>query len=135
MSDTTTDPYALARDAADALRELTGAETHDVALVMGSGWVPAAEMLGETVAEFPVTDLPGFPPPAVAGHAGTVRSVAVGEKRALVFLGRTHLLRGPRRRRRRARRAHRGRRRLHAWSCSPTAAAGCGRRSRRASRC
>jgi len=94
VSDSTTDPYALAREAADALRERTGAESHEVALVMGSGWVPAAEMLGTTEAEMPVTDLPGFHAAAVAGHAGTVRSVAVGEKRALVFLGRTHLYEG-----------------------------------------
>jgi purine-nucleoside phosphorylase len=94
VTDTTTDPYALALEAAARLRELTGAETHDVALVMGSGWVPAAEMLGETVAEHPVTELPGFHAAAVAGHAGTFRSVVVGECRALVFLGRTHLYEG-----------------------------------------
>ncbi|PWS47324.1 purine-nucleoside phosphorylase, partial [Streptomyces sp. FT05W] len=29
------DPYAAAADAAARLRELTGADTHDVALVMG----------------------------------------------------------------------------------------------------
>ena len=61
---------------------------------MGSGWVPAAEQLGETGAELAVTDLPGFPPPAVEGHAGTVRSVVLGDQRALVFLGRTHLYEG-----------------------------------------
>jgi purine-nucleoside phosphorylase len=91
---TLNDPYALAGDAADRLRDLSGVDQHDVALVMGSGWVPAAEMLGETLHELPSTDLPGFPPPAVAGHAGTIRSVAVGDTRALVFLGRTHLYEG-----------------------------------------
>jgi purine-nucleoside phosphorylase len=95
----TEDPAVLATAAADTLRERTGVDRHDVALVLGSGWVPAAEMLGETVAELPVTDLPGFPPPAVAGHAGTLRSVRVGDpgadaRRALVFLGRTHLYEG-----------------------------------------
>ena len=94
MSDATTDPYALAKDAAARLREITGVGSHDVALVMGSGWVPAAEMLGETTAELPVTHLPGFHAAAVEGHAGTVRSVAVGDTRALVFLGRTHLYEG-----------------------------------------
>jgi purine-nucleoside phosphorylase len=94
VSDTTTDPYALARDAADRLRTLTGVESHEVALVMGSGWVPAAEMLGETAVEVPVTALPGFHAAAVAGHAGTLRSVVVGDHRALVFLGRTHLYEG-----------------------------------------
>ncbi|MFE4975242.1 purine-nucleoside phosphorylase [Kitasatospora sp. NPDC056651] len=88
------DPYAAAQAAAERLRELTGAERHDVALVMGSGWVPAADALGETVAEFPVTDLPGFPAPAVAGHAGKIRSVKIGDKRALIFLGRNHYYEG-----------------------------------------
>lgn len=95
MTDTSTDPYALAQDAAARLRELTGVDRHDVALVMGSGWVPAADMLGETVTELSVTELPGFHAAAVEGHAGAVRSVRVGgDKRALVFLGRTHLYEG-----------------------------------------
>ncbi|MDI5967357.1 purine-nucleoside phosphorylase [Streptomyces sp. SL13] len=87
-------PYAAADVAAQRLRELTGAESHDVALVMGSGWVPAADALGVPDSEFSVTDLPGFPPPAVAGHAGKIRSVTIGGKRALVFLGRNHLYEG-----------------------------------------
>ena len=88
------DAFALARDAADALRDRTSLDSFDVALVMGSGWVPAADRLGEPVAEVAVTDLPGFAPPAVAGHAGRIRAVEVGGHRALVFLGRTHLYEG-----------------------------------------
>jgi purine-nucleoside phosphorylase len=91
---TSSDPYADADRAAQRLRELTGVDNHDVALVMGSGWVPAAEQLGETHTELASTELPGFPPPAVEGHAGTIRSVTVGSSRALVFLGRTHLYEG-----------------------------------------
>ena len=92
--DAEVDPYQAARLAAARLRELTGVERHDVALVLGSGWVPAADRLGETVAEIAVTDLPGFAPPAVAGHAGRVRSVRAGDRAVLVFLGRTHLYEG-----------------------------------------
>ncbi|MDX6332292.1 purine-nucleoside phosphorylase [Actinacidiphila oryziradicis] len=88
------DPLTAAEAAAARLRELTGAETHDVALVMGSGWVPAADELGAAEAEFPITDLPGFPAPAVAGHSGMVRSVRIGSIRALIFLGRNHLYEG-----------------------------------------
>ncbi|MFG1810683.1 purine-nucleoside phosphorylase [Streptomyces sp. NPDC049040] len=88
------DPYAAADAAAARLRALTGAQTHDVALVMGSGWVPAADRLGTADAELQITELPGFPAPSVAGHAGRVRSVRVGGVRALVFLGRTHLYEG-----------------------------------------
>jgi purine-nucleoside phosphorylase len=88
------DPYTAAAEAAESLQRITGAAKHDIALVMGSGWVPAADMLGEPDEEFPVTALPGFPPPAVEGHAGTVRSLVIGDRRALVFLGRTHLYEG-----------------------------------------
>ncbi|MGW7594971.1 purine-nucleoside phosphorylase, partial [Streptomyces rubiginosohelvolus] len=88
------DPHAAADAAATRLRELTGAETHDVALVLGSGWVPATDALGAPEHEFPVTELPGFPPPAVAGHAGRIRSYRLNDKRALVFLGRTHYYEG-----------------------------------------
>jgi len=65
-----------------------------VAVVLGSGWAPAADRLGEPDVEAPVTDLPGFLPPAAAGHAGRVRSLQVGGQRVLVLLGRTHLYEG-----------------------------------------
>lgn len=91
MAVTTAD---LARAAAEALAERTGGAAHDVALVMGSGWLPAADALGTPDAEVALADLPGFSAPAVAGHGGTVRSVRVGERRALVFLGRTHFYEG-----------------------------------------
>lgn len=94
MTDLYADPQAAARDAAAALAAATGVDRHDVALVMGSGWVPAAELLGETVAEVALTDLPGFPPPAVQGHSGKLRSVRAGDHRLLVFLGRNHLYEG-----------------------------------------
>jgi purine-nucleoside phosphorylase len=73
---------------------MSGAARHDVAVVLGSGWVPAADALGTTVAEGAVADLPGFLPPAVAGHAGRWRSVDAGGTRVLVLLGRTHLYEG-----------------------------------------
>ncbi|QMW68514.1 purine-nucleoside phosphorylase [Mumia sp. ZJ1417] len=86
-------PEEMATAAAEVLRERTGGD-HDVALVMGSGWKPAADVLGAPEHEFPTTDLPGFVAPSVAGHGGTVRSVRVGDTRVLVFLGRTHLYEG-----------------------------------------
>jgi purine-nucleoside phosphorylase len=92
---TTTDsPYALARAAAERLKQLTGVDRHDVALVMGSGWLPAAEALGTPSAEIATTALPGFALPAVEGHTGMVRSLDAGGVRALVFLGRTHFYEG-----------------------------------------
>ncbi len=88
------DPHRAARLAAQSLAESTGVPQHDVAVVLGSGWVPAAEVLGDASHDFPVTDLPGFAPPAVEGHAGRVRSVVSSGRRVLVFLGRTHLYEG-----------------------------------------
>ncbi len=84
----------LATEAADALRDRTGGHVHDIALVMGSGWLPAADALGAAEYEFPNTELPGFSAPAVEGHGGTIRSVVVGNKRLLIFLGRTHYYEG-----------------------------------------
>jgi purine-nucleoside phosphorylase len=93
-TETTSDPYEAARDAAKALTARIGG-VPDVALVLGSGWVPAADALGEPEHEFPVTELPGFTAPEALGHAGKLRSVRLASgKRALVFLGRTHYYEG-----------------------------------------
>src|SRR5205085_1274286 len=81
-------------EATDALTRAHGSERHDVALVLGSGWADAAASLGETEHELPFEELPGFVAPSAVGHGRTVRSVAVGAKRALVFLGRVHLYEG-----------------------------------------
>lgn len=88
------DPQGAAREAAAAIAERTGVDSHDIAIILGSGWVPAADLLGTTVAEFPVTDIPGFAPPSAVGHAGRIRSVDADGRRILVFLGRTHLYEG-----------------------------------------
>ncbi len=80
-----------AMESAAALAELTGHVSHDVAVVLGSGWVPAVDLLGATTADIAITDLPHFAAPSVAGHAGRVRSVDADGTRVLVFLGRTHL--------------------------------------------
>ncbi len=91
-------PYDLAQQAAARLAELTGTTRHDIALVLGSGWLPAAAMLGDTAAEIDVTDLPGFSAAAVAGHSGKIRSIVSsgpdGDRRLLVFLSRTHYYEG-----------------------------------------
>lgn len=97
--------FAQAAESAGRLAELTGVSRHDIAVVLGSGWAPAADALGPALAEVTVAELGGFPAATVPGHAGTVRSVALGARRGrrdaageprrvLVFLGRTHLYEG-----------------------------------------
>ncbi len=89
-----TDSQQLAQEAARTLAQLTGIERHDVSLVLGSGWLPAVDALGEATAEIATTDLPGFHDAGVAGHSGRIRSIRAGEKQLLVFLSRTHLYEG-----------------------------------------
>jgi purine-nucleoside phosphorylase len=110
----TPDPYAAATDSAERLAHLTGQPTHDVAVILGSGWARAADALTAAdgpatddrgaddrgadspgpVTEVPLADLGGFARTTVPGHSGVVRSVRIGPLRALVFLGRTHLYEG-----------------------------------------
>lgn len=96
MTTSAPDPYQLAREAAAAIAEASGVPAHDLALVLGSGWSGAADLLGETVWQADATTIPGFRPPAVAGHVGTLRSVRVEgiEARVLVLGARTHFYEG-----------------------------------------
>ena len=102
-----TDAYAAAQASAANLALLTGQPEHEVAVVLGSGWAPAADAIGaasgglggsppqaSTVSEFPLDDLGGFAQPKVAGHLAMARSVTAGSLRVLVYLGRTHLYEG-----------------------------------------
>ncbi len=86
----------IAQDAARELSRRTGRDHHDVAVVLGSGWRPAADVLcaDAEVTELPMSDLPGFLPPTAEGHGGTVRSLEVGDLNVLILLGRTHAYEG-----------------------------------------
>ncbi|MEG3615613.1 purine-nucleoside phosphorylase [Isoptericola haloaureus] len=99
LDDPATDPFDVARAAADHIAEVTGVSGHDVALVLGSGWGGAAELVGDVVAEVPTHEIPGFARPSVVGHAATTRSIRVerpdgSTRNALVIGGRTHLYEG-----------------------------------------
>jgi purine-nucleoside phosphorylase len=96
LNDPATDPFAVAEAAAAVIAERTGADTHHVALVLGSGWGQAGDLIGETLATVDNADVPGFHKTAVVGHSGTMRSVAIGDsgRRALVFGTRTHFYEG-----------------------------------------
>jgi len=90
----TEEPWTAVDGAVERLRELSGVEHHDVLVVLGSGWMPAADLIGEVQAEFPMADLGGFPASTVSGHGSTARSIRCGERRVLAFLGRVHLYEG-----------------------------------------
>ncbi|GAA5199678.1 purine-nucleoside phosphorylase [Microbacterium jejuense] len=95
LDDPAADPFAVAAAAAEDIARITGVERHDIALTLGSGWGKAAELLGETTATFPATQVTGFSAPALAGHVGTLRSVVTPKGRRVLVIGaRTHYYEG-----------------------------------------
>ncbi len=92
----TTDPFALAEAAAEHIREASGVANHQIAVVLGSGWSGATALLGDEVAQLSADTVPGFQRSAVAGHRGTLTSVAVKHStaHALVIGARTHFYEG-----------------------------------------
>ncbi|MCB0995744.1 MAG: purine-nucleoside phosphorylase [Acidimicrobiales bacterium] len=88
----TTDPWQTARQAADLVGDRLG--EHDALIVLGSGWRDVVDRVGERNGELAVTDVPGFPPPTVLGHGGSLVSLTVGPTRVLALTGRVHLYEG-----------------------------------------
>jgi purine-nucleoside phosphorylase len=88
------DPFARAEASAATLKELTGASRFDAAVVLGSGWMAAAQAIGAHEQEIPLAHLGGFPRPTVAGHTPAVRYLIKGDLRVLLFLGRVHMYEG-----------------------------------------
>lgn len=80
--------------AAARLAALTETSEHRVAVILGSGWQDAADVFGEPLATVSMSDLPGFARPSALGHSGSIRSVQVGNTRALLLLGRSHAYEG-----------------------------------------
>lgn len=91
---------AAAQASAADIARITEVPSHEVAVILGSGWAHAADLIGAAGAagdgriEMAVTDIAGFEAPTVPGHAGRVLSVDAGGRPALVFVGRTHLYEG-----------------------------------------
>ncbi|MBP3979021.1 purine-nucleoside phosphorylase [Microbacterium sp. BLY] len=91
LDDPAANPFEVAAEAAADIARLTGVEKHDIALTLGSGWGKAADLIGETVATIPATEVTGFSKPALEGHVGTLRSIRTpGGKNVLVIGARTH---------------------------------------------
>jgi purine-nucleoside phosphorylase len=95
LDDPAVDPFEVARIAAAEIADRTGVDHHDIALTLGSGWAKAADLIGETTATIPASEITGFSKPALEGHVGTLRSVLLPSgKRALVIGARTHFYEG-----------------------------------------
>ena len=71
------------------LRQRLGARQPRMAVLLGSGWGPFADVLQDAV-DVPYAELPAFPALAIGGHAGRVRAGRLGNKDVLVLAGRKH---------------------------------------------
>ncbi len=82
---------------ADAIRERTPMEPV-AGVVLGSGLSEAVEEVRSAASdagiEFSYSELPGFPPPSVAGHAGRLWLGEVRGRGLAVFQGRVHFYEG-----------------------------------------
>ena len=87
-------PFDQARIAARELARLTGAEHHDVLVVLGTGLFSAAEQLGADGPPVDLTSLPWFARFTGPGHRPEAWSVDLEGKRTLVVAGRLHLYEG-----------------------------------------
>lgn len=95
LDDPNANPFEVAAAAAADIARITGVASHDIALTLGSGWGKAADLIGETTATIPATDVTGFSKPALEGHVGSLRSILTpAGKRVLVIGARTHYYEG-----------------------------------------
>lgn len=79
--------FELASESAAQLASATGVEHHDIALVLGSGWGGAADLIGEEVAAVPTEQISGFDAHAVAGHSAVFRSLLSPNGKHVLVLG------------------------------------------------
>lgn len=79
--------------AADAVAARLGARAPRVALVLGSGLGVLADRVADAV-RVPYADIPGFPAPGVAGHAGELVAGTLGGVPVVAQSGRFHLYEG-----------------------------------------
>lgn len=89
-----TNPYGLAQQAANELREKTGVDNYDVAVVLGSGWKEGAVALGDPSSVVATSELSGFVAPTVPGHSGQILSLNVAGRNVALVAGRVHLYEG-----------------------------------------
>lgn len=80
--------------AAAHLRATLGVDRPRAYVVLGSGWGPAADEIGTTLARVSSAEVPGYQPTTVPGHTGEVRRVRSGSNEIVVQMGRTHLYEG-----------------------------------------
>lgn len=85
---------SLIADAAAVIAGTLGGRRPLLALVLGSGLGPVADLMADAAA-LPYGKIPGFPLPAVEGHEGTLLAGTIAGAPVLILKGRKHLYEGP----------------------------------------
>jgi purine-nucleoside phosphorylase len=88
-------PYGseAARATADVIRSRLGEVKPEVAIILGSGLGRLADRITNRQV-VPYQDVPGFPPPTVVGHSGSVISGTLGGRQVVALSGRFHMYEG-----------------------------------------
>ena len=79
----------LVSASAATLKQRLGPRTPKIAVVLGSGWGPFADIVQDAV-DLPYAALPAFPHLAITGHKGLLRAGRVGGVEVAVLAGRKH---------------------------------------------
>ena len=82
-----------AEQTASLIRKLCPKVTPLLAVVLGSGFAGVADQI-ERLAEISYGELPGFPPPATAGHPGRLVVARLSRTPVLLLNGRSHFYEG-----------------------------------------
>jgi len=79
----------MIKESKDFLENKLAGFKPEIALIVGSGLGGVTDALSKPVT-ISYTEIPGFPQPRVAGHAGKLLAAELGGKRLLIFSGRFH---------------------------------------------
>ncbi|HEY0972024.1 MAG TPA: purine-nucleoside phosphorylase [Gemmatimonadales bacterium] len=82
-----------ARAAADAVRDRLGIGQPTVAIILGSGLGGLVERI-EGAQRVPFAEIPGFPPPTVEGHEGSLIGGRLRGREVIALAGRFHMYEG-----------------------------------------
>ena len=85
--------HSALEQAAAAIAYRTHRQSHEAAIVLGSGFSSFGATLEDAIT-IPFAEIPGFPVPQVSGHGGELVSALVGEEAILVLSGRVHTYEG-----------------------------------------
>jgi len=84
--------FELAEQAAKAIREKSGIQSHEIVLCIGSGWLKT--LSGKIVWSIDASEIPGFRAAEVDGFSSEISTIQLDSGKHVLVLPRTHLYQG-----------------------------------------